>query len=287
MGVLQFIFDCKINYEEVMVNSELMVKKIKFKSISEMFELDRKFSVIAGPCAVENLEQMEQIAKTLVENKVNFIRGGAFKPRTSPYSFQGLELEGLKILDYIRKKYHLLTVSEILDPRDVELGLKYIDIIQIGSRNMMNYALLKEVGQTKHPVLLKRGMMATVDEFLLSAEYIVSSGNNNLILCERGIRTFESSTRNTLDISCVAIIKNDTTLPIVVDLSHSLGRKDILPFIVKMINPECVDGLMVEMHLDPENAKSDSHQQVNINEFINYVIANIPQKCIFYDGNVK
>lgn len=260
-----------------METNKLLVNKIKFSSISKMFNLNNEFSVIAGPCAIENLNQMEQIAKVLVENKVKFIRGGAFKPRTSPYSFQGMGLDGLKALDYIRKKYNLLTVSEILDPRDVELGLKYIDIIQIGSRNMMNYALLKEVGHTKHPVLLKRGMMATVNEFLLSAEYIVSNGNNNLIMCERGIRTFENSTRNTLDISCIAIIKQETSLPVIVDISHSLGRKDILPFIVKMLNPECVDGLMVEMHFDPQNAKSDSCQQVDINEFKNYIIANIPQ----------
>ena len=261
-----------------MGNKELMVKKNKFKSIPELFDLDRSFSIIAGPCAVESLNQIERVAQLLVENGVKFIRGGVFKPRTSPYSFQGMGLEGLKILDYIKKKYNLLIVSEILDPRDVEIGLKYIDVIQIGSRNMMNYALLKEVGQAKHPVLLKRGMMATVNEFLLSAEYVVSSGNNNLIMCERGIRTFENSTRNTLDISCIAIIKKETTLPVIVDISHSLGRKDILPFIVKMLNPECVDGLMVEVDSDPQSAKSDSYQQLDINEFKNYVLANIPKK---------
>ena len=251
---------------DIIKNKELIVKTEKFKSIEEIFNLNNKFSVIAGPCAVESLDQMEEVSKFLTENKVKFLRAGAFKPRTSPYSFQGLGLKGLKILDYVRKKYDLITVSEVLDPRDVELSIKYIDVIQIGSRNMMNYSLLKEIGQTKHPVILKRGMMVTLDEFFLSAEYIALNGNHNIIMCERGIRTFENSTRNTLDISSIAIIKNETSLPIIADLSHSLGRKDIIWSILKAIIAIDADGVMIETHTEPSKALSDSSQQLDLNE---------------------
>lgn len=166
---------------------ELLVKSKQFKNIPEMFKIEQGISIMAGPCAIESIEQMGEVAKNLLSNNVHFIRGMAFKPRTSPYDFQGLGLEGLKILDYIRKKYSLLAISEIMDPRDVESGMKYLDIIQIGSRNMQNYSLLKEVGRTGHPVILKRGMTSTIMEFLLAAEYIVLQGNTNLLLCERGI----------------------------------------------------------------------------------------------------
>ena len=245
----------------------LLVNRIQFKTINEMFNLENKYNIFAGPCAIESLEQMEEVARVLVFNNVKFIRGGAYKPRTSPYDFQGLGLEGLEILDYVRKKYNLLAVSEIMDPRDVEYGLVYTDIIQIGSRNMQNFSLLKEVGKTQHPVLLKRGMMSTVKEFLLAAEYIVSNGNENIILCERGIRTFEDSTRNTLDISCIAIVKHDTSLPIIADLSHSLGRKDIIQLISKSLYAMGCDGIMLEVHPNPPVALSDSAQQLNFEEF--------------------
>lgn len=245
----------------------LLVKSKKIKSLSEMFGIEQGVSLIAGPCSIESYEQMEVVAQNLVKNEVRFIRGGAYKPRTSPYDFQGLGLDYLKILDDIRKKYSLLAVSEILDPRDIEIGIRYTDIIQIGSRNMQNYSLLKEIGKTNHPVLLKRGMMATVNEFLLAAEYITLNGNENIIMCEIGIRTFENSTRNTLDISCIAIIKQDTSLPIIVDLSHSLGRKDIIFNVMKAIMAMNVDGIMIEIHNLPENAQSDSEQQLNLTEF--------------------
>lgn len=249
---------------------KLRVKSQNFKSLTEMFGLNDDISLIAGPCSIENYNQMELVAKNLVENNVHFIRGGAFKPRTSPYAFQGLGIEGLKILDYIRKKYGLFAVSEIMDPRDVELGVRYTDIIQIGARNMCNYSLLKEVGKTNHPILLKRGMMSTVEEFLLAAEYILCNGNTNLILCERGIRTFDLNTRNTLDISCIAVIKKQTELPIVVDLSHSLGRKDIMIPVAKAIMAMQVDGIMLEIHNQPNRALSDANQQLSLTEFTGF-----------------
>ena len=230
-----------------MEKKDMLIHKNHFKTINKLFNIDSNFHIIAGPCSVESLEQMEQTAKCLMENEVRFIRGGAYKPRTSPYDFQGLGIEGLKILDCIRKKYRLLTISEIVDPRDVEMALDYIDVIQIGSRNMHNYSLLKEVGKTNHPILLKRGMMATIKEFLNAAEYVVSNGNKNLILCERGIRTFEDSTRNTLDISCIAIVKKETSLPIIADLSHSLGRTDIILPILKAVKAMGADGIMLEL----------------------------------------
>jgi len=249
---------------------ELLVKSKKFKNLFEMFGLEQGVSIMAGPCSIESYEQMELVAQTLVKNNVRFIRGGAFKPRTSPYDFQGLGLDGLKILDDIRKKYNLLAVSEIMDPRDIEDGVKYTDIIQIGSRNMQNYSLLKEVGRIQHPILIKRGMMSTIEELIFAAEYIVSNGNENIILCERGIRTYENSTRNTLDISCIAIIKKETGLPIIADLSHALGRKDIIIPIAKSVLASGADGIMVEVHNNPTNALSDKEQQLTFEEFRNF-----------------
>lgn len=259
-----------------MPKNDMLVYKNKFKLLNELFNLESNFHIIAGPCAVENIEQMEQTAQLLQENNLKVIRGGAYKPRTSPYTFQGLGLEGLKILDRVRKKYGLIVVSEILDPRDLEIALDYIDIIQIGSRNMYNYPLLKAVGQTNHPVLLKRGMMATIEEFLNAAEYIVLNGNENIILCERGIRTFENSTRNTLDISCIAVIKKETSLPIIADLSHSLGRTDIIFPILKAVEAVGADGVMLELHPEPAKALSDQSQQLNYNEFT-AIIKNLMQ----------
>ena len=244
-----------------------LIKTTNFNSLSSMFGVAQGISMIAGPCVVENIEQMDQIAQILVKNNVHFIRGGAYKPRTSPYDFQGLGLDGLKIIDEIRKKFNLLAITEIMDPRDVDNGIRYADIIQIGSRNMHNYALLKEIGKTKHPVVLKRGMMSTIEEFMLAAEYIVSEGNTNIIMCERGIRTFETYTRNTLDITCIAVIKQQTSLPIIVDLSHSLGRTDLIGPILCYIKNTNIDGIMVEVHPVPSQSVSDSGQTLNLNEF--------------------
>lgn len=244
-----------------------MIHTTDFSSLADLFEIKDEVQFFTGPCSVESIEQMEIIARFLQKKGMRFIRGGAYKPRTSPYCFQGLGEEGLKILRYVSEKYSLLSVSEILNPRDIDQFLNYIDIIQIGSRNMQNTSLLKEIGKTNHPVLLKRGMMSTLKEFLLAAEYIVSEGNTKLILCERGIRTFEDSTRNTLDISTIAIIKNETSLPVVVDLSHSLGRKDILLPIAKAVMTLGADGIMIEIHNDPKTALSDAKYQLSIEEF--------------------
>jgi 3-deoxy-7-phosphoheptulonate synthase/chorismate mutase len=246
-------------------NNNLIVKKKSFQGFRDLFDVDPP-QMIAGPCAVESPEQTEEIAKRLVAGKIKFMRGGAYKPRTSPYDFQGLGEEGLRILDFVRKKYSLKVIAEILDPRDMELGLEYVDIIQIGSRNMSNTALLKEAGAIRCPVILKRGMMSTLSEFLLAAEYIAKGGNRQLILCERGIRTFESSVRNVLDIASVAIIKKETSLPVIVDLSHSLGRKDILTPVAKAVLALGADALMIETHDNPEKALSDAGQQLSFDE---------------------
>lgn len=251
--------------------NELLVKRVHtehFKNLNEIFNIPSDVpNIIAGPCAVERLEYLEEVAVTLKKYNIRFLRGGAYKPRTSPYSFQGLKEEGLKILWEVSKKYNLITVSEVLDTRDVEIVKKYVDVLQIGTRNMQNYELLKEVGQTRRPVILKRGMSASIEELIYAGEYIALQGNRNIILCERGIRTFETKTRNTLDISSIPIIKNETCLPIIVDLSHSLGRKDIISPIAKSVLAAGADGIMLEVHPKPELALSDNKQQMNIDEF--------------------
>ena len=256
----------------------LIVKKTVFPSLSEMFNLKDRCSIIAGPCSVESIEQIEQIAETLIRNNVKFLRGGAFKPRSSPYDFQGLGLDGLKILNSIGQQYGLLIVSEIMEPGHIEYGLRYTDIIQIGSRNMQNTPLLKEVGKTNHPVLLKRGMMSTVNEFILAAEYIAAGGNRNIILCERGIRTFEDATRNTLDISAIAIIQKETYLPVIADLSHSLGRTDIIEPVAKAVLAMNISGIMLEVHNNPANALSDSKQQMSLEAFSNLMAKTFNKK---------
>ena len=247
------------------------MKTVEFSDISSLFDIPEysgsEFHIISGPCAVENQEQMECIAQLITKNGLKFIRGGLFKPRTSPYSFQGLQRQGYGLLKRVCEKFSLLSISEILDPRDVEEAVQYIDVIQIGSRNMQNTSLLKEIGRSGHPVLLKRGMMSTLEEFLMAAEYIAAAGNRKLILCERGIRTFEGSTRNTLDISSAAIIKKETSLPVIVDLSHSLGRKDILVPVAKAVKALGVNGIMLEVHNNPPEALSDSEQQLSPEEF--------------------
>lgn len=259
----------KNNKKELLITS----KNIKFKSINEMFGLStNKPIIIAGPCAIENKAYLDQVAEVLCMNNIKFLRAGSYKPRTSPYDFSGLREEGLHILKEIRNKYDLITVTEVLDTRDVELVAEFADILQIGSRNMQNFELLKEVGRLDKPVLLKRGFSATLEEFMLAAEYIALQGNRNIILCERGIRTYETSTRNTLDISSVPIIKQETNLPIIVDLSHSLGRKDIIKPIAKAAIAVGADGIMVEVHPQPELALSDSNQQLNLDEFNDLIL---------------
>jgi len=222
----------------------------------------KKIVVIAGPCSIESEEQLREVATQVKAAGARILRGGAFKPRTSPYSFQGLGEEGLKILKRIGDEVDMITVTEVMDPRDVELVSRYADILQIGARNMQNFNLLKEVGKTKKPVVLKRGLSATIKEFLMSAEYILSEGNLNVILCERGIRTFEDYTRNTLDISCAAVVKNLSHLPIIIDPSHASGKWNLVAPLSKAAIAAGADGIMVEVHPRPEEALSDGPQQL-------------------------
>lgn len=232
----------------------------------------KKIVLMAGPCAVENRDALYETAKEIKKCGVGVLRGGAFKPRTSPYSFQGLGEQGLKYLKEAGDELELVTVSEVMDPRDVAMVAKYIDVLQIGARNMQNFNLLKEVGLTKKPVLLKRGLSSTVKELLMSAEYILSGGNFNVALCERGIRTFEDSTRNTLDISAVPVVKQLSHLPIVVDPSHAAGKWGLVPSLSKAAVACGCDGLIIEVHNHPEEAKSDGAQSLtpaNFNLLVN------------------
>jgi 3-deoxy-7-phosphoheptulonate synthase len=223
--------------------------------------------VIAGPCAVESQEQLFTTAMSVKAGGARILRGGAFKPRSSPYQFQGLGAEGLELLLKVKKESGLPFVTEVMDTRQVELVAGYADMIQIGSRNMQNYPLLKEAGLCSKPVLLKRGMMATIGEFLLAAEYILNQGNSQVILCERGIRTFETSTRNTLDLSAVPMLKHLTHLPVIVDPSHGTGLRWMVPPMAKAAVAAGADGLIMEVHFKPEEALCDGYQSLNLDEF--------------------
>ena len=223
--------------------------------------------IIAGPCAVENRQQLFETARSVMTSGANILRGGAFKPRSSPYNFQGLGEEGLKLLGIIREETGLPIVTEVMDTRQVELVASYADMLQIGSRNMQNYPLLKKAGMCRKPVLLKRGMMATVEEFLLAAEYILNQGNEQVILCERGIRTFETSTRNTLDLSAVPMLKRLSHLPVIVDPSHGTGLRWMVPAMAKAAIAVGADGLIMEVHYKPEEAICDGYQSLNLDEF--------------------
>lgn len=223
--------------------------------------------LMCGPCAVESEEQVEQTAMFLSRLGVPIMRGGAFKPRTSPRAFQGLGREGLDMLVRAARRHGLLVVSEIMDPRYLDLFIDRVDILQIGARNMQNTPLLREVGQSGKPVLLKRGFMSTIEELLLAADYVLHAGNERVILCERGIRTFEPLTRNTLDLACVALVKRMCSLPIIVDLSHALGRTDIMAPMAKAALACGSDGLMVEVHPDPVKALSDGKQSLTFDGF--------------------
>lgn len=227
----------------------------------------RKIPVMAGPCAVENKTILMSIAEKVKNAGATFLRGGAFKPRTSPYSFQGLGEEGLKYLTDAREKTGLPIITEIMDPRDLDVILKYTDIIQIGARNMQNFRLLLEVGSANKPVLLKRGLSATIKEWLMSAEYIMSRGNQNVILCERGIRTFETATRNTLDLSALPVLKKLTHLPVAVDPSHGVGKWDLVPSMAKAAVAAGADALIIEVHSNPEEALSDGEQSLKPETF--------------------
>ena len=223
--------------------------------------------VMAGPCAVENLEQLRESAKAVKDCGAKFLRGGAYKPRTSPYDFQGLGEDGLKLLRQVADEFDLKVVTEIVDSGDIELMENYADILQVGARNMQNFQMLKALGKCKKPVMLKRGLSATISEWLNAAEYIVSGGNENVIFCERGIRTYETFTRNTLDLSAVAAIKELSHLPIIVDPSHGTGRRPMVSPMSKAAIAAGADGLIIEVHPHPEIAKSDGNQSLTPQDF--------------------
>lgn len=223
--------------------------------------------IIAGPCAIESYEQLLKIAKNIKKMGAHMLRGGAYKPRTSPYAFQGLGEEGLKIMKRVSDEVKIPIISEIISTDDLSLFKKYADMIQIGSRNMHNFDLLKKVAKLNKPILLKRGMSATMEEFLLAAEYVLKEGNPNIVLCERGIRTFEQSTRNILDLNTLALIKLESHLPIIADPSHAAGRYDIVAPLAKAGIAAGADGLIVEVHDDPANALSDGGQSLTFESF--------------------
>jgi 3-deoxy-7-phosphoheptulonate synthase len=225
------------------------------------------FVMMAGPCAVENENQLMTTARSVQERGANILRGGAFKPRSSPYSFQGLEEEGLKLLQQAKFKYGIPVITEVMDTRQMEMVCKYADILQIGSRNMQNFPLLKEAGQCRKPVLLKRGMNATLDELLLASEYILDGGNEEVMLCERGIRSFETSYRNTMDLNAVPVLKQLTHLPVIVDPSHGTGHAWMVPHLAKAAMAVGADGLLVEVHYDPGNALCDGPQSLTVEQF--------------------
>lgn len=218
--------------------------------------------IMAGPCSVESEEQIIEIAKSVKKSGANFLRGGAFKPRTSPYSFQGLELEGLRLLKCAKEETGLSIVTEIMSTDYIDEFVRDVDVIQVGARNMQNFDLLKQLGKTNKPILLKRGLSSTIEEWLMSAEYIMAGGNENVILCERGIRTYEGYTRNTLDLSAIPVIKKLSHLPIIVDPSHASGYWYLVEPLAKAAISAGADGLMIEVHNDPQHALSDGQQSV-------------------------
>lgn len=241
-------------------------------------KVGRGLIVIAGPCSVESEEQLLETARAVKEAGADMLRGGAFKPRTSPYSFQGLGLKALKLLEKAREETGLPIVTEVLDTRDVSWVSEYADVLQIGARNMQNFSLLKEAGKSEKPVLLKRGMNSTIEEWLNCTEYILREGNPNVILCERGIRTFETYTRNTLDLSAVPAVKELTHLPIIVDPSHGTGKVSLITPMSLAAVAAGADGLMVEVHCNPQEALSDKEQALNAGQF-----SLLMKKARFYE----
>jgi len=230
--------------------------------VDEVVVGGKRLCVIAGPCSVESREQIAQVAPAVAASGARMLRGGAFKPRSSPYSFQGLGREGLELLAEARETTGLKIVTEVVAAEDIELIAAFADVLQVGARNMQNFRLLSAVGEQPRPVLLKRGLMATVEELLMAAEYIVAAGNPRVILCERGIRTFEQATRNTLDICAVPVLKERTHLPVIIDPSHAAGRRELVPALARAAVAVGADGLLVEVHPDPERAMSDGRQSL-------------------------
>src|SRR5690625_631440 len=282
--IFKEIFKAGLEIQEDEHQKEILVSR-KRKSEDTVIDIkgvqfgDGDTHFIFGPCAVESYEQVAKVGEAVKNKGLKLLRGGAYKPRTSPYDFQGLGLEGLKILKQVADEYDLAVVSEIVNPADIEEAIDYIDMIQIGARNMQNFELLKKAGEVDKPVILKRGLSATISEFINAAEYIISRGNGEIILCERGIRTYETATRNTLDISAVPILKQETHLPVLVDVTHSTGRRDLLIPTAKAAIAIGADGVMAEVHPDPAVALSDSQQQMDFeqfeqfyNEVVNHVV---------------
>jgi 3-deoxy-7-phosphoheptulonate synthase len=222
--------------------------------------------IVGGPCAVESAEQMDLVARHLAPTPVQALRGGVFKPRTSPYAFQGLGEAGLHILDDLRHRFQLPVISEVMAINQIELMAAHVDVLQVGSRNMQNFDLLKALGQVHKPVLLKRGLAATLEEFVMAAEYILSHGNPNVILCERGIRSFDTYTRNVLDLGAVVALKQITHLPVMVDPSHATGKRELVPDLARAAIAAGADGLMVECHPVPDQSVSDARQALNLEE---------------------
>ena len=268
----------KIDHTQIEANGNVervMHVAEPFKKANKMFHPDptiidvdgnkiggNKLAMIAGPCSVENEEQIVSIAQQVKKSGANFLRGGAFKPRTSPYSFQGLKYEGLELLKIAKKKTGLPIVTELMSPYDIEKFVEDVDVIQVGARNMQNFDLLKELGKTNKTILLKRGLSATIEEWLMSAEYIMAGGNENIVLCERGIRTFETYTRNTLDLSAIPAIKKLSHLPVIVDPSHAAGKWWMVDPLSKAAVAIGADGLIIEVHNDPANALCDGQQSI-------------------------
>ena len=266
--------------EVILIHTPYKKANRNFKMEDTIIKLNDKISignddfvVIAGPCSVESYESLSKIAKALKEEGISILRAGAFKPRTSPYAFQGLGIEGLKILRKVADEYDMLVISEIPSSEYIDDFIKYVDIIQVGARNMQNYHLLKTLGKTKKPILLKRGLSATIEEWLMSAEYIMDQGNEQIILCERGIRTFEKYTRNTLDLSAVLAIKELSHLPVIVDPSHATGRWNMIERLSMAALATGSHGLMVEVHDDPEHALSDGAQALRLSKFKQMMIS--------------
>lgn len=246
-----------------------------------------EFVVMAGPCSVESEKQILTIAHQVAERGAHFLRGGAFKPRTSPYDFQGMEEEGLKLLRKAKDETGLGVITEVMSDRDVSMVAEYADILQIGARNMQNFALLKELGKTSRPILLKRGLSSTIKELLMSAEYIVAHGNPNVILCERGIRTFETATRNTCDITAVPVLNELSHLPVVLDPSHATGKRSLVPALSRAAVAIGADALIVEVHPQPEKAVSDGAQSLNPEQFANMMSELKPYIALWKQARVQ
>lgn len=272
-GLFKQIFSASLAMIEDSARAQLLVQRASPDQVTVVTLPDGTtigggaFTVIAGPCAVESFEQMDEVAAALHQRGVTVMRGMAYKPRSSPYSFQGLGEQGLKVARQVANKYGMMMTTEIMDASQIPLLSDYVDIFWVGARNMQNSFLLKALGNVRQPVILKRSFGATLEELLYSAEYIVSSGNPNVILMERGIRTFEKWTRNTLDISAIPLLKQETHLPVIVDISHSAGRRDIATPLARIVKASGADGLMVEVHPNPTVAMSDAQQQLTLPEF--------------------